>query len=82
MKKNILVIYYSQTGQLEDIVRNIAKPFEAQKDEYDVTYYNIKLRKDFPFPWPVMFFSTLFRNLIYRSQRNSAAFRRNTEQKV
>lgn len=59
MKKNILVIYYSQTGQLEDIVRNIAKPFEAQKEKYDVTYYNIQLKEDFPFPWPGdVFFNT------------------------
>ena len=59
MKKNILVIYYSQTGQLEDIVRNIARPFEAQKEEYHTTYYNIKLKEDFPFPWPGdVFFNT------------------------
>lgn len=59
MKKNILVIYYSQTGQLEDIVKNIAKPFEAKKEEYDVTFYNIKLKEDFPFPWPGdVFFNT------------------------
>ncbi|PKF76233.1 dialkylrecorsinol condensing enzyme DarA [Chryseobacterium sp. PMSZPI] len=59
MKKNILVIYYSQTGQLENIVRNIAKPFEAKKEEYDVTYYNIQLKEDFPFPWPSdVFFNT------------------------
>ncbi|HCN49042.1 MAG TPA: dialkylrecorsinol condensing enzyme DarA [Chryseobacterium sp.] len=59
MKKNILVIYYSQTGQLEDIVRNIAHPFEAQKEEYDVTYYNIQLKEDFPYPWPGdVFFNT------------------------
>lgn len=59
MKKNILVIYYSQTGQLEDIVRNIARPFEAQKEEYEVTYYNIQLKEDFPFPWPSdVFFNT------------------------
>lgn len=59
MKKNILVIYYSQTGQLEDIVRNIAKPFETQREEYDVTYYNIKLKEDFPYPWPGdVFFDT------------------------
>ncbi|MDQ1097910.1 hypothetical protein [Chryseobacterium camelliae] len=58
MKKNILVIYYSQTGQLEDIVKNIARPFET-KDEYQVTYYNIRLKKDFPFPWPGdVFFNT------------------------
>jgi len=59
MKKNILVIYYSQTGQLEDIVRNIAKPFEAEKEAYDVAYYNIQLKEDFPFPWPDdVFFNT------------------------
>ncbi|MDR6515238.1 hypothetical protein [Chryseobacterium camelliae] len=58
MKKNILVIYYSQTGQLEDIVKNIARPFE-NRDEYQVTYYNIRLKKDFPFPWPGdVFFNT------------------------
>ncbi|UTX46984.1 dialkylrecorsinol condensing enzyme DarA [Chryseobacterium sp. MA9] len=59
MKKNILVIYYSQTGQLEDIVRNIAQPFEAKKEAYDITYYNIQLKEDFPFPWPGdVFFNT------------------------
>ncbi|PJJ64856.1 hypothetical protein [Chryseobacterium geocarposphaerae] len=59
MKKNILVLYYTQTGQLEDIVKNIARPFEDKKDEYHVTYYNIKMKKDFPFPWPNdIFFNT------------------------
>lgn len=59
MKKNILIIYYSQTGQLEDIVKNMAQPFEAKKEEYDVTYYNIQLKEDFPFPWPGdIFFNT------------------------
>lgn len=59
MKKNILVIYYTQSGQLEDIVKNIVQPFEEKNEEYDVTYYNIKLKKDFPFPWPDdVFFNT------------------------
>lgn len=59
MPKKILVIYYSQTGQLEDIVKNIARPFENKKDEYQVTYYSIKLKNDFPFPWPSdVFFNT------------------------
>ncbi len=58
MQKNILVIYYSQTGQLEDIVKNIARPFE-NNEQYKVTYYNIKLKEDFPFPWPSdVFFNT------------------------
>lgn len=59
MQKNILVIYYTQTGQLEDIVKNIARPFEDQKDAYNVIYYNIRMKKDFPFPWPNdVFFNT------------------------
>jgi hypothetical protein len=59
MQKNILVIYYSQTGQLEDIVRNVAQPFEEKKDEYNVTYYNIELKEDFAFPWSNdVFFNT------------------------
>lgn len=59
MKKNILVIYYTQSGQLEDIVKNIARPFEDKGEEYEVTYYNIQLKKDFPFPWSRdVFFNT------------------------
>ncbi|WP_419869599.1 dialkylrecorsinol condensing enzyme DarA [Chryseobacterium sp. CT-SW4] len=59
MQKNILVIYYTQTGQLGEIVKNIAKPFEDKKEEYNVTYYNIQLKEDFPFPWPGdVFFNT------------------------
>lgn len=59
MKKNILVVYYTQSGQLEDIVKNIARPFENKDSEYEVTYYNIRLAKDFPFPWSGdVFFNT------------------------
>jgi hypothetical protein len=59
MKKNILVIYYTQSGQLEDIVKNIAQPFEEKSQEYEVTYYNIRMKKDFPFPWSGdVFFNT------------------------
>ena len=59
MQKNVLVLYYTQTGQLEDIMKNIAQPFEDKKDEYLVTYYNIQLKEDFPFPWPSdVFFNT------------------------
>ena len=46
MQKNVLVIYYTQTGQLEDIMKNIAQPFEDRKDEYDVTAEIIKILND------------------------------------
>lgn len=48
--KNILVLYYSQSGQLEEIARNIAKPL-LNDPNVAVTFYDIKLEKPFPFPW-------------------------------
>jgi hypothetical protein len=48
--KNVLVIYYSQSGQLKDIARNIAKPL-LNSDEIKVVFYEIQLEKPFPFPW-------------------------------
>lgn len=48
--KNVLVIYYSQSGQLESIARNIAKPF-LNSEEIKVTFHEIQLEKPFPFPW-------------------------------
>jgi hypothetical protein len=44
---------------LEDIVKNVAQPFENKNEEYEVTYYNIKLKEDFAFPWNSdVFFNT------------------------
>ncbi|MDN3675328.1 dialkylresorcinol condensing enzyme DarA [Flavobacterium branchiarum] len=48
--KNVLFIYYSQSGQLESIARKIAKPF-LDSNEFKVTFHEIQLEKPFPFPW-------------------------------
>jgi hypothetical protein len=48
--KNVLVIYYSQSGQLESIARNIAKPL-LNSEEINVVFHEIQLEKPFPFPW-------------------------------
>lgn len=48
--KNVLVIYYSQSGQLESIARNIAKPL-LDSENINVIYHEIQLEKPFPFPW-------------------------------
>jgi len=48
--KKVLVIYYSQSGQLESIARNIAKPL-LNSNEINVVFYEIQLEKKFPFPW-------------------------------
>ncbi len=48
--KKVLVIYYSQSGQLESIARNIAKPL-LESDNINVAFHEIQLEKPFPFPW-------------------------------
>lgn len=46
----ILIIYYSQSGQLTQVVKNFAKPFESV-DNCSVHYANIKPVEDYCFPW-------------------------------
>lgn len=48
--KNVLVIYYSQSGQLKEIADKISLPF-VEDANVNVTYYNIQTKKNFPFPW-------------------------------
>jgi hypothetical protein len=48
--KNVLVIYYSQSGQLESIARNIASPLLNAAD-VNVVFHEIELVNPFPFPW-------------------------------
>lgn len=45
---NILVIYFTQSGQLKDILDNLVKDI---KDEAIIDFAEIKLEKPFPFPW-------------------------------
>lgn len=47
--KNVLVIHYSQSGQLTEIVNNIVSPI--RNEETTITYFNIEMEKPFPFPW-------------------------------
>lgn len=47
--KKVLIIHYSQSGQLTEIVNNIALPISEKGVSVD--YYKIELEKEFPFPW-------------------------------
>jgi len=46
--KKVLVLTYSQSGQLEEIVANILKPFQ---NEVSIHHERLKPVPDFPFPW-------------------------------
>lgn len=48
--KNVLVIYYTQSGQLEEIVKSITNPLTDDKG-ITMTFCEIKMKKPFPFPW-------------------------------
>jgi hypothetical protein len=48
--KRILFIYYTQSGQLDEIAKNIGAAFINSSDA-DITFYEIKPLQPFPFPW-------------------------------
>jgi hypothetical protein len=50
MQKKVLVVYYSQTGQLTDILNSVLSPLVADK-EISITYEPLKPAPPFPFPW-------------------------------
>lgn len=54
--KRILVIYYSQTGQLTRIVQSMLAPL-GPLDEVEIVWQNIEPTQPYPFPWS--FFSFL-----------------------
>ena len=49
MSKNVLVVYYSQSGQLKSIVDNLMSPF--QEKEIAIEWLRVQPKNDFPFPW-------------------------------
>lgn len=48
--KNILIIHYSQSGQLTEILDNLALPFSSD-EEIKVIHYTIEMEKEYHFPW-------------------------------
>ncbi|MCG8549234.1 MAG: dialkylresorcinol condensing enzyme [Desulfobacterales bacterium] len=57
--KKILVIHYSQTGQLTDIVDSVTAPFK-NNETVSIIYENIKPKPAFPFPWSATRFCDVF----------------------
>jgi hypothetical protein len=45
----ILVVYYSQSGQLFQIIQSLLRPLE---EDCQITYEALKPEKAYPFPWP------------------------------
>jgi hypothetical protein len=54
--KKVLVVYYTQSGQLLEILRSVMRPLE-ESGRVSVTYEELRPVPKFPFPWkPLEFF--------------------------
>jgi hypothetical protein len=53
--KKVLVVYYSQSGQLTQIVKNVVKPLQENTD-ITIDFEQVIPEKDYPFPWGAEFF--------------------------
>ena len=54
--KNVLVVHYSQTGQLTELVHSMLAPLRARAD---VCVHEEVLRPQRPYPFPWSFFTFL-----------------------
>ena len=48
--KRVLVVYYSQSGQLLKILQSLLAPL-SRNEQIEVDFCPIRLKQDFPFPW-------------------------------
>ena len=62
--KSVLVIQYSQSGQLTDVARSVIAPLLAAPD-VDVTIETLRPKTPFPFPWPFFQFFDTFPSAVY-----------------
>ncbi|HTE39649.1 MAG TPA: dialkylresorcinol condensing enzyme [Steroidobacteraceae bacterium] len=62
--KRVLVVHFSQSGQLTNIVRSICEPLRAST-EIEVTFAELKPVKPYPFPWPFWKFFNIFPDAMY-----------------
>ena len=62
--RRVLVLYFSQTGQLRDIVHWTVAALE-RGPEFDVDVVELKPSRPYPFPWPFFRFFNTFPECIY-----------------
>jgi len=62
--QRILVVHYSQTGQLRDVVAAMIAPLRAAS-AIEVTSLELQPRKPFPFPWPFWYFFNTFPECVF-----------------
>jgi len=61
--KKILIVSYSQTGQLNEVFTSLSSPFKC--DEIEINHKIIKPKKPYPFPWNFFEFMDCFPESVY-----------------
>ncbi|MEZ5436243.1 MAG: dialkylresorcinol condensing enzyme [Pseudomonadales bacterium] len=64
MKKRILVVAYSQTGQLAAVVRAVTAPLQAAEN-IEVVFEWLQPQTPYPFPWPFLQFFNTFPETVH-----------------
>ncbi len=64
MNKKVLIVQYSQTGQLSRAAAAVAAPL-IESPSVDVHILNIEPVKPYPFPWPLLPFLDVFPESVY-----------------
>ncbi|CAM5559282.1 hypothetical protein MAUB1S_09371 [Mycolicibacterium aubagnense] len=62
--RKVLVVYFSQTGQLRRIAESVAAPL-ARADDISLRWLSLKPTKPYPFPWPFFAFFDQFPEAVY-----------------
>lgn len=64
--KKVLVVYYSQTGQLKEIADNCLSPLVGNEN-VQVDFLNVQTKEKFPFPWTQHEFFGVFPETVYNT---------------
>lgn len=64
MKKRILVVYYSQTGQIGSVINTILSPLRND-ETLEITTVRLESREDFSFPWSFWRFFDVFPETVH-----------------
>jgi hypothetical protein len=62
--KKILVVYFTQSGQMRRIAEKLCRPFASDRS-YTVAYEELKPAQPFPFPWTAFSFFNGFPEVFY-----------------
>ena len=64
MKKKVLSIYYSQSGQLSSVLHQFTLPL-AESDSVELHQIVLRPKPPYPFPWPFVRFFDTFPEAVY-----------------